>query len=80
MAALEDLEGTKWIVSFSPMVVAQLDLLRNRRETKAYKNDVYLLAKELNEEVGKINRNEKACKPSQRKGAQAARAPLQNGG
>merc|ERR1712220_6684 len=32
--------------SFTNQVLAQLDLLRNWQETKAYKNDVYLLPKE----------------------------------
>merc|ERR1711981_319650 len=32
--------------SFTNQVLAQLDLLKNWKETKAYKNDVYLLPKE----------------------------------
>merc|ERR1712193_492699 len=35
--------------SFTNQVLAQLDLLKNWKETKAYKNDVYLLPKELGE-------------------------------
>merc|ERR1711998_493948 len=35
--------------SFTNQVLAQLDLLKNWKETKAYKNDVYLLPKELDE-------------------------------
>merc|ERR1711971_1048367 len=37
--------------SFTNQVLAQLDLLKNWKETKAYKNDVYLLPKELDEKV-----------------------------
>merc|ERR1712159_248014 len=33
--------------SFTNQVLAQLDLLKNWKETKAYKNDVYLLPKGL---------------------------------
>merc|ERR1711988_785814 len=33
--------------SFTSQTLAQLDLLKNWKETKAYKNDVYLLPKEL---------------------------------
>merc|ERR1739847_230160 len=33
--------------SFTNQVLAQLDILKNWKETKAYKNDVYLLPKEL---------------------------------
>ena len=39
--------------SFTKQVLAQLDLLVNWRETKAYKKDVYLLPKELDEKVAK---------------------------
>merc|ERR1712157_399389 len=37
--------------SFTNQVLAQLDLLKNWKETKAYKNDVYLLPKALDEKV-----------------------------
>merc|ERR1712053_11622 len=41
--------------SFTNQVLAQLDLLKNWRETKAYKNDVYLLPKNLDEKVAKLH-------------------------
>jgi len=41
--------------SFSNQTLAQLDLLRNWRETKAYKNDVYLLPKELDEQLARFH-------------------------
>merc|ERR1712032_1810375 len=41
--------------SFTNQVLAQLDLLKNQKETKAYKNDVYLLPKELDEKVAKLH-------------------------
>merc|ERR1711945_9427 len=41
--------------SFTNQVLAQLDLLRNWKETKAYKNEVYLLPKELDEKVAKLH-------------------------
>merc|ERR1712045_270815 len=41
--------------SFSSQTLAQLDILRNWRETKQYKNDVYLLPKELDEKVAKLH-------------------------
>merc|ERR1711977_418229 len=41
--------------SFTNQVLAQLDLLKNWQETKAYKNDVYLLPKELDEKVAKLH-------------------------
>merc|ERR1711916_318636 len=41
--------------SFTNQVLAQLDLLRNWKETKAYKNEVYLLPKELDEQVAKLH-------------------------
>eukprot|EP00927_Polykrikos_kofoidii_P031576 TRINITY_DN27131_c2_g1_i1.p1 TRINITY_DN27131_c2_g1~~TRINITY_DN27131_c2_g1_i1.p1 ORF type:complete len:497 (+),score=94.30 TRINITY_DN27131_c2_g1_i1:63-1493(+) len=41
--------------SFTNQVLAQLDLLRNWKETRAYKNDVYLLPKELDEKVAKLH-------------------------
>jgi adenosylhomocysteinase len=37
--------------SFTNQVLGQLDLLKNWKETKAYKNDVYLLPKHLDEKV-----------------------------
>merc|ERR1711861_78971 len=41
--------------SFTNQVLAQLDLLENWKETKAYKNDVYLLPKVLDEKVAKLH-------------------------
>jgi len=44
--------------SFTNQTLAQLDLLRNWRETdasKKYKNDVYLLPKELDEKVARLH-------------------------
>jgi len=41
--------------SFTNQVLAQLDLLKNQKETKAYKNDVYLLPKELDEKVASLH-------------------------
>merc|ERR1711988_1202718 len=41
--------------SFTNQVLAQLDLLNNRKETKSYKNDVYLLPKELDEKVAALH-------------------------
>jgi len=42
--------------SFTNQVLAQLDLVRNTKETtNAYKNDVYLLPKELDEKVAKLH-------------------------
>jgi adenosylhomocysteinase len=41
--------------SFTNQVLAQLDLLNNWKETKAYKNDVYLLPKELDEKVARLH-------------------------
>merc|ERR1712187_442863 len=40
--------------SFTNQVLAQLDLLKNQ-ETKAYKNDVYLLPKDLDEKVARLH-------------------------
>merc|ERR1712031_52797 len=40
--------------SFTNQVLAQLDILKNR-ETQAYKNDVYLLPKELDEKVARLH-------------------------
>merc|ERR1712187_943280 len=39
--------------SFTNQVLAQLDLLKNWKEGKGYKNDVYLLPRELYEKVSK---------------------------
>merc|ERR1712206_73972 len=41
--------------SFTNQVLAQLDLLKNQKETKAYKNDVYLLPKDLDEKVARLH-------------------------
>merc|ERR1711978_826337 len=41
--------------SFTNQVLAQLDLLKNWKETKTYKNDVYLLPKELDEKVASLH-------------------------
>merc|ERR1712176_1404591 len=41
--------------SFTNQVLGQLDLLKNWKETKAYKNDVYLLPKHLDEKVAKLH-------------------------
>merc|ERR1711920_1043662 len=41
--------------SFTNQVLGQLDLLKNWKETKAYKNDVYLLPKELDEKVARLH-------------------------
>merc|ERR1711948_248720 len=41
--------------SFTNQVLAQLDLLNNWKETKAYKNDVYLLPKNLDEKVARLH-------------------------
>merc|ERR1712043_59889 len=41
--------------SFTNQVLAQLDLLKNWKETKAYKNNVYLLPKELDEKVAALH-------------------------
>merc|ERR1739845_112560 len=41
--------------SFTNQVLAQLDLLKNWKESKGYKNDVYLLPKELDEKVAKLH-------------------------
>merc|ERR1711904_642375 len=40
--------------SFTNQTLAQLDLLKNWKETKAYKNDVYLLPKALDEKVARL--------------------------
>merc|ERR1711937_1007551 len=41
--------------SFTNQVLAQLDILKNWKETKAYKNDVYLLPKHLDEKVARLH-------------------------
>merc|ERR1711957_135654 len=41
--------------SFTNQVLAQLDLLKNWKDTKAYKNDVYLLPKKLDEKVAALH-------------------------
>merc|ERR1712032_1008286 len=41
--------------SFTNQALAQLDLTKNWKETKAYKNDVYLLPKELDEKVAALH-------------------------
>merc|ERR1712017_8530 len=41
--------------SFTNQVLGQLDLNRNYTTTKAYKNDVYLLPKELDEKVASLH-------------------------
>merc|ERR1712066_732885 len=41
--------------SFTNQVLAQLDLLKNWKETHAYKNDVYLLPKALDEKVANLH-------------------------
>merc|ERR1711957_465244 len=41
--------------SFTNQVLAQLDLVKNWKETKGYKNDVYLLPKHLDEKVARLH-------------------------
>merc|ERR1711881_157609 len=41
--------------SFTNQVLAQLDILKNWKETKAYNKDVYLLPKELDEKVARLH-------------------------
>merc|ERR1712100_247742 len=41
--------------SFTNQVQAQLDILKNWKETKAYKNEVYLLPKDLDEKVARLH-------------------------
>merc|ERR1712113_86502 len=41
--------------SFTNQVLAQLDILKNCTKTKAYKNDVYLLPKQLDEKVAALH-------------------------
>ena len=44
-----------WSCSFTNQVLAQLDLLKNWKENKGYKNQVYLLPKELDEKVARLH-------------------------
>jgi len=41
--------------SFTNQVLAQLDLLKNWKENKGYKNEVYLLPKDLDEKVARLH-------------------------
>merc|ERR1712151_279576 len=41
--------------SFTNQTVAQLDILKNWKENKGYKNQVYLLPKELDEKVARLH-------------------------
>merc|ERR1712110_482347 len=41
--------------SFTNQTLAQLDILDNFKETKAYKNDVYILPKNLDEKVARLH-------------------------
>merc|ERR1711998_61124 len=41
--------------SFTNQTLAQLDILKNWKETKAYKNEVYLLPKNLDEKVARLH-------------------------
>merc|ERR1712118_106567 len=41
--------------SFTNQTLAQLELLKNWKENKGYKNDVYLLPKELDEKVARLH-------------------------
>merc|ERR1711901_9526 len=41
--------------SFTNQVLAQLDILKNWKESKGYKNEVYLLPKELDEKVARLH-------------------------
>merc|ERR1711865_1167051 len=41
--------------SSTNQLLAQLDLLKDSKETKAYKNDVYLLPKALDEKVARLH-------------------------
>merc|ERR1712147_309928 len=41
--------------SFTNQVLAQLDLLKNWKKGKGYKNEVYLLPKELDEKVARLH-------------------------
>merc|ERR1712226_1776809 len=42
--------------SFTNQVLAQLDILKNWKESKGYKNDVYLLPKDLDGKVARLHR------------------------
>merc|ERR1712186_33591 len=41
--------------SFTNQVLGQLDILKNWKEGKGYKNEVYLLPKELDEKVARLH-------------------------
>merc|ERR1712122_175613 len=41
--------------SFTNQVLAQIDLLKNTKENKGYKNQVYLLPKDLDEKVARLH-------------------------
>merc|ERR1712107_217224 len=41
--------------SFTNQVLGQLDILKNWKENKGYKNEVYLLPKELDEKVARLH-------------------------
>jgi adenosylhomocysteinase len=41
--------------SFTNQVLAQVDLLKNWKENKGYKNEVYLLPKDLDEKVARLH-------------------------
>merc|ERR1712060_395724 len=41
--------------SFTNQVLAQLDIRRNVKESKGYKNEVYLLPKDLDEKVARLH-------------------------
>merc|ERR1712217_485286 len=41
--------------SFTNQVLAQLDLLKNTKENKGYKHQVYLLPKDLDEKVARLH-------------------------
>merc|ERR1712093_423481 len=41
--------------SFTNQVLAQLDILKNWKESKGYKNEVYLLPKDLDEKVARLH-------------------------
>jgi len=47
--------------SFTNQTLAQLDLLKNWKETKAYKNEVYLLPKALDEKVARAPASAWCC-------------------
>merc|ERR1712019_106658 len=58
--------------SFTNQVLGQLDLLKNWKENKGYKNDVYLLPKELDEGASRLHRRKRQW------ALQAADLPLLN--